>query len=240
VLKHCFRLRNIYSRGSVCCGGGEIRTLGGLPHTDFPGLRTRPLCDASLHYSSYSPILIELTHTALKSVFSQATTLPTSPGYTWRMSTLNTKEFARTDVWREGAWLDLWSVVHLCSGTALGLFLYLLHLGTTATILIALLLLISYELWEAMVKIAEAPTNRFMDVVVGMVSFTPTFLFFARSLTAAQFAWTFGSILVITSTLSAFGWHASQKAATLEKRLQEKFAARRSRLTSRAKGRARR
>ncbi len=28
-------------------GGGEIRTLGGLPHTDFPGLRTRPLCDAS-------------------------------------------------------------------------------------------------------------------------------------------------------------------------------------------------
>src|ERR1035437_10166267 len=31
------------------CGGGEIRTLGGFPHADFPGLCTRPLCDASIH-----------------------------------------------------------------------------------------------------------------------------------------------------------------------------------------------
>lgn len=37
------------------CGGGEIRTLGGLPHTDFPGLRTRPLCDAS-NAGSYTPM----------------------------------------------------------------------------------------------------------------------------------------------------------------------------------------
>src|SRR3989338_2725806 len=34
-------------------GGGEIRTLGGLPHTDFPGLRTRPLCEPSKSFPHY-------------------------------------------------------------------------------------------------------------------------------------------------------------------------------------------
>ena len=28
-------------------GGGEIRTPGELPHTRFPSVRTRPLCDPS-------------------------------------------------------------------------------------------------------------------------------------------------------------------------------------------------
>ncbi len=32
-------------------GGGEIRTLGGLPLTRFPSVRTRPLCDASVRCS---------------------------------------------------------------------------------------------------------------------------------------------------------------------------------------------
>jgi hypothetical protein len=32
----------------VLGGDGGIRTLGGLLHTRFPSVRTRPLCDVSL------------------------------------------------------------------------------------------------------------------------------------------------------------------------------------------------
>jgi hypothetical protein len=89
--------------------------------------------------------------------------------------------FERTDIWREGKYLDLWSAVHFLSGASLGLgfyFLRFLNIGVTGSIVIVFLLLVAYELWEAMVRIAETPQNRVLDVVVGMVSFLPFFLLF--------------------------------------------------------------
>ena len=48
------KTRHPLDDGFCECGGGEIRTLGGLPHTRFPSVRTRPLCDASvLSYISH-------------------------------------------------------------------------------------------------------------------------------------------------------------------------------------------
>src|SRR4051794_30035219 len=85
----------------------------------------------------------------------------------------------RMDIWREGKWVDLWSTVHFLSGVSLGLGMYFFTFGTMGSIIITLLLLIGYEMWEAMVKIEETPQNRFMDVVVGIASFLPTFLFIA-------------------------------------------------------------
>ena len=144
------------------------------------------------------------------------------------MSTRQSHIFTRTDAWREGAWLDLWSVVHLLSGTSIGLGAYALHLTPTLTTLLVLFLLVSYELWEAFVHITEAVTNRCMDVVVGMVGYSLTFYLLGPLLSLVEL-WCGLSILVLTTTtLSVFGWHASQKAAALKQRVLARYAAERA------------
>lgn len=131
--------------------------------------------------------------------------------------------FDRTDAWREGKWLDLWSVVHFLSGVSMGLVLYMLHFGAHESLVLAFVLLVSYELWEAMVDIQETPTNRIMDVVVGMVSFYPTFAFLAPILTGAAFGEMFAGVLAVNILLAALGWRASRKAAALERRLRARY-----------------
>ncbi|MBI5004215.1 hypothetical protein HZC00_03920 [Candidatus Kaiserbacteria bacterium] len=131
--------------------------------------------------------------------------------------------FERTDVWREGKWLDLWSVVHFLSGISLGFGISFFHFGMIAAIIIVFLLLVAYEMWEAMVQIHETPQNRVMDVVVGMASFLPTFLFFNDRHTESSFILAFGIVLTLNIVLSALGWYESQKAAVLEQKLREEL-----------------
>lgn len=133
-------------------------------------------------------------------------------------------------MWREGKWLDLWSVVHLLSGASIGSGFYLLHFGALASVVLALLSLISYEMWEMIVHIVEMPTNRFMDVVVGMVSFLPAFFLLAPRLGEASLVLAFVLVLTANIVMSVFGWRASQKAAALEERMRAKYAIQRARL----------
>ncbi len=140
--------------------------------------------------------------------------------------------FVRTDIWREGKWLDLWSVVHLLSGVTMGFIFTQIPFDRAASVVIGFLLLTAYEMWEAIVEIEEAPTNRVMDVVVGMVSFVPTY-FFAPLLDGSTMILTSGLTLTANVVLAVFGWVASQKAAVFEKRLRERSARRRARRLAR-------
>lgn len=155
------------------------------------------------------------------------------------MGNKHDNRITRTDIWREGKWLDLWSVVHLLSGISIGLSFYFLHLGIFFSILFALLLMISYELWEIVEQIKETPTNRFMDVIVGMAGFLPAFFILAPPLSTPLLILVFGFIFVANVILSIFGWRASQKAAALQERLRAQFAIQRARLLSRNKTRQR-
>src|SRR3989344_3677947 len=141
-------------------------------------------------------------------------------------------KFERSDIWREGKWLDLWSVVHLLSGVSFGLSIGVLGLGTEASIIIVLLVFVLYETWEAMVKIKETPQNRFMDVVVGMASFVPTFLL-SPALPETLLILAFGFILTANITMGVFGWTASRKAEEFEHRLRLRLAEQRKRLRER-------
>ena len=141
--------------------------------------------------------------------------------------------FVRTDIWREGEWVDLWSVVHFLSGMSVAFGLYLLHFDAIAATVIAFLGLTLYEMWEALVKIEETFPNRCMDVVVGMASFLPTYFFLIPHLTHIGFPPVFGGVLMMNIVISALGWRASQKAAQLEKTLRAKYAFERERLALR-------
>lgn len=138
----------------------------------------------------------------------------------------------RRDVWREGKWIDLWSIVHLLSGASFGLVLGVLNLGTTASIVITFLSFVLYETWEAMVKIIETPQNRFMDVVLGMVSFIPVFLFSQGSPTDV-FILAFGFTLTANIVMATLGWLESRKADEFEERMRARLAERRKRIVER-------
>jgi hypothetical protein len=144
--------------------------------------------------------------------------------------------FVRTDIWREGQWLDLWSVVHLLSGTSIGLGIFFLHFTPLASVLLTLVSLVAYEMWETIVKIEETPANRVMDVVVGMASFLPAYFFLAPALSTSTLILVFGIVCTVNVVMSIFGWYASQKAAVLEKRVREKYATQRAKFAGK-KGR---
>lgn len=137
--------------------------------------------------------------------------------------------FVRTDIWREGKWLDLWSVVHLLSGASVAFSIAWLGFGFPASAVIAFLLFVAYELWEAMVKIEETPQNRSMDVVVGMVSFVPAF-FLVQGLSGPSLILAFGLVLTANVVLATFGWLASRKAEEFEQKLRSEFQMQRERL----------
>lgn len=141
-------------------------------------------------------------------------------------------KLVRTDIWREGEYLDLWSIPHFLSGMAVGFALFFLDYTGSAAFVIAFLLLVAYEMFEVIAKIEETRWNRVLDVVVGMTSFTPTFLL----LPSVPQGWAIGAfavVVVLDSVLSFFGWLASHKAAELEKTLRAEFEKERERFARR-------
>lgn len=141
--------------------------------------------------------------------------------------------FVRTDIWKEGKWLDLWSVVHFLSGICVAFTLALFHFGLNATIVIALLLLIAYEMFEVIARIEETVTNRIMDVVVGMISFIPFFAFVIPKLSRIEFYAFFIPIFALDVGMSVVGWRESQKASQLEAKVRVEVAKERDRMRER-------
>jgi hypothetical protein len=135
----------------------------------------------------------------------------------------------RTDIWREGKYLDLWSVPHFLSGMLVGFALRYIGLATLPAFVIALVLLIAYEFFEYFADIEEMFTNSVMDVVVGMVSFAPTFFLFPIILphdALTLFAFT----AILDAILSWLGWRASHKAYVFEKKVRAEIEKQRERM----------
>lgn len=138
----------------------------------------------------------------------------------------------RTDIWREGEYLDLWSVPHFLSGMSVAFVLFFAGFATNAAFVIAFLLLVAYEMFEVIAEIEETRWNRVLDVVVGMLSFTPTFLL-APSVPRTYLVVTFVIVVIADTILSYFGWLASRKASVLESKLRTEFEKERERFTRR-------
>ena len=142
----------------------------------------------------------------------------------------NPKRFKRTDIWRDGKWIDLWSVVHFLSGISIGLGFYFLHVETFASVALALVSLIAYEMWERLMRMEETFANGCMDVVIGMLSFLVAFFILAPLVSGTVLLYGFGFVLFVDVAMSVFGWRASQKAAALQKRILTRYATERARL----------
>ena len=141
--------------------------------------------------------------------------------------------FVRTDIWREGNYVDTWSIVHFLSGISLAFGMWYLHFPTNAAFVIAVLLLTAYEMFEVIAKIEETVTNRISDVVFGMLSFVPVTLWILPHLSLIHY-FEFGiPLFALNMLLSIVGWKESQKAYELEKKVRAEIAKEREKLIER-------
>ena len=75
------------------------------------------------------------------------------------------------NTWKHGQYVDLWSLVHLLSGSLLCILLASLGLGFLLALLLVTALLCLWEVYEWLLKILEVPTNVAADLVIGMAGF---------------------------------------------------------------------
>ena len=87
----------------------------------------------------------------------------------------------KTNAWREGKFVDLWSLVHFLTGFTVGGAFIFLHVSPYVASAIAVALFAGWELFEPLIKIHEKSTNHISDVIVDYVGF-----FFAQ---IYVFAW---------------------------------------------------
>jgi len=73
--------------------------------------------------------------------------------------------------WNEGGYLDYWAFVHAFSGVFLGLVAHFAPLPFSQSFLLALALLILFEIWEVWMDIRESLENRVLDIILGAIGF---------------------------------------------------------------------
>ena len=81
------------------------------------------------------------------------------------------------NIWKEGRYLDAWSVNHLLSGAIFTGWLLTFGLNILIIFFLHLVLAIVWEIFEALFGICEHLSNRIMDVVVGNIGFFLVYIF---------------------------------------------------------------
>jgi hypothetical protein len=115
----------------------------------------------------------------------------------------------RINIWAEGRFIDLWTVVHFLTGVLLGftLFIFDFPIPLIWVFVVVLVFLVLWELFEYIRKIKETAGNRIVDILIAVVGFALTM--FAYPILEPEFANIIGIIiLVIYLTLGLSGWLA--------------------------------
>ncbi|MBU2103638.1 hypothetical protein KKD81_02845 [Patescibacteria group bacterium] len=71
------------------------------------------------------------------------------------------------DIWKHGAFVDGWSVVHFLSGFFIALLFYTIGFSIVLTVLCTLAALVLWEVYEWILGILETPPNVAADIVLG-------------------------------------------------------------------------
>lgn len=113
--------------------------------------------------------------------------------------------------WNEGRIWDHWMVVHFLSGTIVACCLHLLEMHILHGYLVALGLMVSWEIGEMVGGVREKLENWLLDIVVGMAGF----VLFERYIVPAlgrEATWVALFALFVLGVAGAFfGWRAYKK-----------------------------
>lgn len=109
------------------------------------------------------------------------------------------------DTWKHGHYVDLWSVVHFLSGLLIGTGLFWLGFSFVWACIIAVALVLLWELYEWMLKIIEVTPNVLLDIVIGIIGFLcAAYWHYGLGMPVALSVT--GSIAALTTLLSLWGF----------------------------------
>ena len=77
----------------------------------------------------------------------------------------------KKNIWQEGKFIDLWSVVHVLTGFAISGGFIFLHVNPYIASAIAVGLFAGWEIFEPLVKIHEQSSNHVSDIIVDYLGF---------------------------------------------------------------------
>jgi uncharacterized membrane protein YuzA (DUF378 family) len=112
--------------------------------------------------------------------------------------------------WREGRYFDLWMVVHFLSGVVGGLSNVFFGLADVQILGLGLVMMLLWEVGEAVKGIRESAANRVLDVIVGLAGAWAALAF--TRITSASVAYvTLALTFVVATTLALLGARARQR-----------------------------
>lgn len=105
--------------------------------------------------------------------------------------------------WKEGRYIDLWSVNHILSGVVLAALLFNFSVGFWPAFIFATILFVGWEVYEVLVGIKEHTSNMVMDVVCDLAGFL--YVAFAYFVQGEPFTW-MGTALVFVDFMAMNLW----------------------------------
>lgn len=75
------------------------------------------------------------------------------------------------NIFKNGKYLDLWSVNHTLAGVVIAGPLYYLSVSLTYSLIVALILIVGWEIYEIVFDIRETWQNRSTDIITGVIGF---------------------------------------------------------------------
>ena len=74
-------------------------------------------------------------------------------------------------IWKNGKYLDLWSINHTLSGIVIAGPLYYFSISFVYSIVVALVLIVGWEIYEIYHEIYETWQNKCTDIITGIIAF---------------------------------------------------------------------
>lgn len=119
--------------------------------------------------------------------------------------------------WKEGKYLDFWSIPHIIVGFLLGfIFFDLLNFSMIISLAVVAILKIGWEIWEEKFLIKEVFSNKVFDVLCGIVGFLILYYLEVQNEVNTKI---FVGVILLWIILSIWGLKSMQKLSSNKKRL---------------------
>ncbi|MCH7850217.1 MAG: hypothetical protein IH845_01090 [Nanoarchaeota archaeon] len=111
-----------------------------------------------------------------------------------------------SNIWKEGKYIDLWSINHILGGMVLaGIFIFF-NLSLTWALILGFLITISYEIYEMLTDHFETPANKILDILTSLLGVY--LMYMLKDLNLLDFNAIFASVFFIFLILEVWGFLA--------------------------------
>lgn len=122
--------------------------------------------------------------------------------------------------WKEGRYVDLWSINHVISGIVLGSLLLSFSVPFGWALVVSLVLFVGWEIGETLAGIKEHMPNLIMDIVFDVAGFLLIAWWFAEVAPLSWMSITAWTLLMIVMNLWGFIAYEARKIDAIPEKLQ--------------------